>query len=321
MAFFGALKVCYEAPLKLIKSVKSSDKVLEMQPKEPVDYFEEFFRIPMSSLRFVGWRPSQKTEPRWCKFYHWFVIISNAFMLTNASIQLAAVFGDKNKLSVIINLSSMISFVILSSIKMIDLIFKNRKERAVVLEKVKSYLHDTDTNINDEKVQQNLRKFTIVWQGIRAGFLVAIVANLLRAPVMMAIDWSTKDEAFSRVVFPIWYPYETSSPVWIIVWLIQAVTFAYSTFFCIIGSDAMFSAIIIIVCLRFQALKEKIQKAETNQQLNNCVAVHVDLIETCEKLSKIYESIIFCNLFIASLRVCFIGYLIVVWKLEKSGTN
>jgi hypothetical protein len=225
---------------------------------------------------------------------------------------LLSILGQKNNFLAIAESLSFIAFLSLSTVKLYEIFLRKRKERAMVMERVKGYLRDSETKIDEEEIQQFLRKFTISWRVIITGYMLATTVYLLKPLTLMLIDWTMLGVKHYRLILPSWYPFETSRGVaWIVAFLVQTWS-AFAVLLFVIGSDTMFSAFILILCLKFQALKEKIRKAETYEDLKRCIVVHVDLIETCDMVNSIFEPIIFFNLFITSLTICLEGFLMMV---------
>lgn len=279
-----------------------------MAPKEPVVTFDGFFETSFRALKFVGWSRNQETAPKWHKLLYWAAFCNFVVSFLNVTLNLLMNLGQEGKFLEITDTATATALGSSTIVKSFMILFANHNEKLSLLNMFEEYLRESEAKVSKDEINHTMQKFKVFWRGFSVLNIFFIAVFSLNFVVLMLYSLITQTDFKYQTPFIGFYPFEDSWNITSIFVFLHQICAQCTALLLVVGCDSMFSAMALIMCLKFSELKQEIRMAKTAQELKHCIVAHVDLIEMSEKLSSMYQPLIFYEFLTASVTICLVGF-------------
>lgn len=288
--------------------------VVKMGSKVQVMKIENFTRLPLFILKFVGFSVQHRSSIK-TRIFFWAVNANFLLGLVTLIMKFVKESGDRSKFQDMIFTAQQLSYLLLAFAKSFGLIFINGGYLEAIFIDLDRILRESNDEQLHTDIANLLRRLRLTWRIIFAFYLFANTVKMLEPLVAMMIEWLTDEQIELELPFKAWFPVDQRKFFFYIICYCQQGWVAVSMICFMVGSDCMFSTLISIVRVRFYGLERDIRKAKTYEEIRHFVEKHLALIRVCENLEKIFSPLILFNILVASIIICFQAYMLTVSEL------
>jgi odorant receptor len=289
-----------------------------MVSKVPLATVEDFIKLPLSVLQFVGFNLQQGKASLKLRIFFWAVIVNLLAGIASLTMNFVMNSNDRDKLEDMILTAQQMSYALLALAKAIGLIFMSRGKLAAILADLDCILKEAnETQLRDD-ITKLLKKLRKKWSRILAFYVIATM-NAICIPLMTIMyQLISRQQVELRLPLKAWYPVDDTQVHFYILCYLHQVWIAVTLVGFIAGSDCLFSTLMSIVCLRFDGLRQEIRMVKVYEDVKCFVEKHSALIEVCEKLEKSFSPLILFNILVATSILCFQVFVLTVRTFEKT---
>lgn len=270
----------------------------------------DFTSLAFKVYRFLGWNPFDNNSSTWSKVYFALAIFYTTLCLVQEIIYFVLHFGDENTFLSLTNLTPCMGFVALALVKVFT-IYWNRKRLGKIVKKLESFQEN-----HENKIKGIVKTSRLMMKSQTILFLVLIwIFNLM--PLCVIVYWFVVDGSYHREMpYFMWYPWNCLQPF---IYELCYTVVMWGAFSCSIGilsTDLMFCSIVILLCLRFNSLSDRIRQVvdslDSRKLLRAWIVEHCELIKIVDEVAEIFSMSLLINFFGSTLILCLVGFQTIV---------
>lgn len=272
--------------------------------------FSEFVAFPLQCFRVYGLNPQGASDGgKWKRLrqvYHFFAL---ANMSVSIALMVIYVCKHIDNLALVAQNAPPYGYTALAVLKSIAIYLHN-----IEFSDLLKTLNDLFPKTKDEQKAFKVRSYFNGYKRMERvfAFMLSVVCiGFIVVPIVKLILTRGRD---NKLPIETWYPFDEYDPRFyslVLIWLSLSSIIGNAA---LIGTDLILIAFIILICMQFNILSERIRKlkdfptADVRNKFVEVIEMHKTLIRLSEQVEKIYSVPIFFNFFGSSILICFVGY-------------